>query len=575
MEQFVFTIDMVPEPIREYISKATDKNGKLSSIKLRYMPQDFKDWFESNKNVMSPRTLFNLMKNGLNSIPFCEYCHKVQLTPQQYEKGHYYCCNQHAQLDSKTQEKISKAFEGKYANGHPLKDPKIRNKIKKTNLERYGNEVACNTEEWKQKIKERNIEQYGVEHTLQRPDVITKRCFSYIQTCMERYGVTNTSKIPELREKAETNRKITLWSKMQETAKERNLELVSTLNDYLNHKQFKYKCIGCGNEFESQFAPFRIICETCHPKKEFVSNKEISVAEWIRSIYPGIVETSNRSLINPYELDILIPEKKVAIEFDGIYWHSERFKEKDYHQRKTILCREQGIRLIHIPELVWDYQNAMIKEIIKNALGLTENKIYARNTKVVELDASTYRNFLFDNHIQGPIDSKYRYGLMYGDTLVSVLGYGMSRFKKGEQELHRFCSLMGYNVIGGFQKLLKHSGFEGVSYIDLNYFDGSGYKEAGFKEIGITEPSYEWYNSTIGKVYSRYQAQKSKLEKILDAFDPLLSETQNMELNGYVKIYDSGTLKVEYHKQQSIYRLHYGTWWAHYGPSVSLMINHT
>ena len=547
MEQYVFKVDMVPEPIRNYIKNATDKNGKLSSIKLRYMSPDFKQWFEDNKSFMSPRALFNLMKNNLEHIPFCEYCHEVQLTPQQYEKGHYYCCNQHAQLDSKTKEKISKTFE-KYQGGHPLRDRSIRERIIKTNLEKYGSSVPCNTSDIQKKIRQNNIEKYGVEHVSQTEEFQKKRTETYRKNSMEKYGVPNPSMTEEIKQKAQTSHKYTLWSKMQITAKEKNLELISTLDDYLNHKQFKYKCLECRNEFESQFAPFRIICETCHPKKEFVSNKEISVAEWIHSIYSGAIETSNRSIINPYELDIWIPEKKIAIEFDGVYWHSERFKEKGYHQKKTLLCKEQGIRLIHIPELVWDYQNTMIKEIIKNALGLTEHKIYARNTICIELDSSTYRNFLFNNHIQGPIDSKYRYGLMHENTLVSVFGYGMSRFKKGEQELHRFCSLMNYNVIGGFQKLLKHSGFEGISYIDLNYFDGTGYKEAGFKEIGITEPSYEWYNSTNGKVYSRYQAQKSKLEKILESFDPLLSETQNMELNGYVKIYDSGTLKVEYHK---------------------------
>ena len=216
MEQFVFTVDMVPEPIREYISKATDKNGKLSSIKLRYMPQDFKDWFESNKNVMSPRTLFNLMKNGLNSIPFCEYCHKVQLTPQQYEKGHYYCCNQHAQLDSKTQEKISKAFE-KYEGGHPLRDRRVREQIYQTNIERYGNVVACNTEDWQQKIKERNIEQYGVEHISQTEDFQKRRTESYRKNCLEKYGVENASQVPEIKERSIKTHKTTLWSKMQDT----------------------------------------------------------------------------------------------------------------------------------------------------------------------------------------------------------------------------------------------------------------------------------------------------------------------------------------------------------------------
>lgn len=536
----------VPKEIKEAIVKMVDKKGNLSSVKVRNAPEWFTQWFKEHENVMSPRALFNLIKNGLDYIPFCEYCHTTQLTPEQYQKGHYYCCNQHAQLDSKTQEKMAKTFADKYENGHPLKDPKIRKKIKKTNLKRYGNVVACNTEEWQEKIKQRNIEKYGVEHSLQRPDVVLKRKNSYVQTCMERYGVTNTSKVPEIKERMEKHRKITVWEKMQFTAEDRNLEILSTMEDWIENHIYDYKCLECGNKFTSKLNPFKIVCERCHPKRIFVSKKETEVADWIRSIYTGTVETSNRSLINPFELDIYIPDRHLAIEFDGMYWHSDRFKEKDYHQKKSILCIEKGVRLIHVPELVWDKRTRFIKSIIKNALGLTENKIYARETQVTEIDSLSYRIFLNENHMQGAIDSRYKYGLLYNGDLVSVMGFGDSRFKKNEQELHRFCSKLGWNVVGGFRKLLKHSGFHGISYVDLNYFDGSGYKEAGFEFVSYTEPSYIWLSCETGMVYSRYQTQKHKLAKLLEFFEPTLSENDNMLLNGYIKIYDSGTMKLKY-----------------------------
>ena len=543
----MFTISNdVPKEIKEAIVKMVDKKGNLSSVKVRNAPEWFTQWFKEHENVMSPRALFNLIKNGLDYIPFCEYCHTTQLTPEQYQKGHYYCCNQHAQLDSKTQEKMAKTFADKYENGHPLKDPKIRKKIKKTNLKRYGNVVACNTEEWQEKIKQRNLEKYGVEHCLQRPDVILKRKNSYVQTCMERYGVTNTSKVPEIKERIERHRKITVWEKMQFTAEDHNLEILSTMEDWIENHSYDYKCLECGNKFTSKLNPFKIVCERCHPKHTFVSKKETEVADWIRSIYTGTVETSNRSIINPFELDIYIPDKHLAVEFDGMYWHSDRFKEKDYHQNKSILCMEKGVRLIHVPELVWDKRTRFIKSIIKNALGLTENKIYARETQVTEIDSLSYRIFLNENHMQGAIDSKYKYGLLYNGDLVSVMGFGDSRFKKNEQELHRFCSKLDWNVVGGFQKLLKHSGFHGISYVDLNYFDGSGYKEAGFEFVSYTEPSYVWLSCETGMIYSRYQTQKHKLEKLLEFFEPTLSETDNMLLNGYIKIYDSGTMKLKY-----------------------------
>lgn len=452
------TVSDIPIEIQSAIKSIADKNGKFSGTKYKKLSDTIHSWFDENSEWITPKALFYLLKNGLNELPFCEFCHTVQLTAKQYEwsykRDHHYCCPEHASKSTEVREKINKSWE-KYG-GAPFKSQDVIEKRRQT---------------WNQK--------YGGNNPISDPKVLEK----YRQTCLERYGVDNISKSR---------------------------------------------------------------CLTCYPKHAFVPKKETEVADWIRSIYTGTVETSNRSLINPYELDIYIPDRKLAIEFDGMYWHSERFKEKNYHQKKSILCIEKGIRLIHVPELVWDKRTRFIKSIIKNALGLTENKIYARDTQVTEIDSLSYRIFLNENHMQGAIDSRYKYGLLYNGELISVMGFGDSRFKKNEQELHRFCSKMDWNVVGGFQKLLKHSGFHGISYVDLNFFDGSGYKEAGFEFVSYTEPSYVWLSCETGMVYSRYQTQKHKLAKLLEFFEPTLSENDNMMLNGYIKIYDSGTMKLRY-----------------------------
>lgn len=544
MEQYVFKVDMVPEPIRNYIKNAIDKNGKLSSMKLRYMPPDFKQWFEDNKSFMSPRALFNLMKNNLEHIPFCEYCHKVQLTPQQYEKGHYYCCNQHAQSDSKTKKKITKAFE-KYEGGHPLRDSKVRKKIDKTNMERYGTTIPMNSPVIQKQIRKNCLNEYGVDHPMKRQDVIVKRVDTYKQNCMSKYGVENTSQLPEIKRKISSSKRKSCWSIMQRTAEINNMEILSTFDNYIQNNNFLYKCKKCNSVFETDLRPGHAICRTCNPKHDFVSNKERSVAEWIQSIYSGTVITSDRTMIAPYELDIWIPERKLAIEFDGAYWHSEKFKNKNYHQHKSLLCMKKSIRLIHIPELIWEYKQDIIKSIIENALGIFHQRIFARNCIVDTISSNDYKNFLEENHIQGAINSKHKYGLFHNNELVAVIGYGTSRFVKGENELHRFCIKKGFNIPGAFSKLLKHSGFHGTSYIDLNYFNGSGYLKNNFKFVKTTEPNYIWINPETGQTYSRYQTQKHKLSKLLKYFDSELSETQNMELHGFTKIYDAGNMKVE------------------------------
>ena len=151
--------------------------------------------------------------------------------------------------------------------------------------------------------------------------------------------------------------------------------------------------------------------------------------------------------------------------------------------------------------------------------------------------------------MQNSVNSSIRYGLFYNNELVSVIGFGKSRFKKGEIELYRYCVKAGYQIIGGFSRLIKHACKENsisrfVSFIDLAHFNGRGYKKAGFKLIGKTSPSYIYIRGD--EIKSRMQCQKHKLAAFLEEYDPNLSESDNMALNDWDRVYDCGNIKVEY-----------------------------
>lgn len=156
-----------------------------------------------------------------------------------------------------------------------------------------------------------------------------------------------------------------------------------------------------------------------------------------------------------------------------------------------------------------------------------------------------------ENHIQGAVNSKYRYGLFYNSELVSVIGFGKSRFKKDEMELHRFCSKVNYSVVGAFSKLISHFMkqnicSEFITYVDLNYFNGNSYFKNNFNFIELTTPNYHYWN---GKNYlNRIQCQKYKLKSFLSSFDETKTEYENMISNGYLKVYDCGNLKLIYKK---------------------------
>ncbi len=275
-----------------------------------------------------------------------------------------------------------------------------------------------------------------------------------------------------------------------------------------------------------------------------ISVKEGKVLDFIKSIYRDTIIDNSREIISPKELDIYIPDKSLAIEFNGDYWHSEEYKPRNYHIDKTNLCKDKGIQLIHIFEHQWESKSEIFKSVISNKLGLS-NKIYARKCKIVELDSTT--DFLNTNHLQGNCSSSVKLGLTYNDELVSVMTFGKPRFNKSyEFELLRFCNKLNTTVVGGASKLLNY--FEKnykpssiISYANLQWSNGNVYKNLGFTELSISEPNYWWTKNR--EVLTRYQCQKHKLKDLLkDKFNQNLSEKENMKKAGYSRLFDCGNM---------------------------------
>lgn len=268
------------------------------------------------------------------------------------------------------------------------------------------------------------------------------------------------------------------------------------------------------------------------------SKEEKELFDWI----PTENKVCNvRSIINPLELDMYLPDYKLAIEYDGIYYHSEQFKPEGYHIFKTLECEKQGIQLLHI----FDIEDIDIwKSIISGKLK-KNIKIFARKCIVKELSFDETKIFLEENHLQGFCPAKYRYGLFYNGELVQVMTFGVPRFnKRYDFELLRLASKKFTSVVGGASKLLKffrdsHKGSI-ISYANRRFSTGGVYRKLGFTQLGRTDVNY--FYTGHNEVLTRYQCQKHKLKDILENFDPSKTESENMRLNGYFKVFDCGNL---------------------------------
>lgn len=297
-------------------------------------------------------------------------------------------------------------------------------------------------------------------------------------------------------------------------------------------------------------------------KKKFnISAPDKSCRSQIQSKIAKSLEVDNlvvnsRSIIPPYELDIFLPDYNLAIEYDGLFFHSRGLHkhkmfntpdyDKKYHLKKTEMCEALGIQLFHIFESddldIWF-------SMINNKLGLNK-KIYARKCIIKELNYNEISDFLNENHLQKSTVSKINLGLFYNDKLVQVMTFGKPRFNKNyEYELIRLCTLKYCSVIGGASKLFKYflDNYKPksiISYANRRFSKGSIYKTLGFEFIENTEPNYFYFKYL--KLLARHQFQKHKLKEKLEIFDPSLSESANMMLNGYRIIYDCGNMKFQW-----------------------------
>ena len=213
---------------------------------------------------------------------------------------------------------------------------------------------------------------------------------------------------------------------------------------------------------------------------------------------------------NRFELDIYIPELKLAIEYNGVYWHSTNgpnTRTKNYHYNKSMLAKEKGIDLIHVWEDLWNDKKDLIKTILMSRLNvLTQSKIYARKCTIKEIDTNTYKQFCEENHVQGYRVASVKLGLFYEGKLVQIASFNRTKNigkqnRKEEWEWIRGCPASINSVIGGTSKLFSYfvrnySPKSVICYADWNLFNGNGYTECGFVFDGFTGPDKFYYDTT-------------------------------------------------------------------------------
>jgi len=316
----------------------------------------------------------------------------------------------------------------------------------------------------------------------------------------------------------------------------------------LNEAKHNIKHVSCGHIFNKHISggswQTKVLCPMCFPSTSIFQNE---IFRFITEELNIPCNSNDRDIIQPQELDIFIPQNNIAIECNGIYWHTEgNGKDRKYHLNKYQKCKDKNIQLLQVWESEWRDKQDIIKSIISSKVGAVE-KIYARKCKVsIITDRHLKYDFLNSNHLQGSDNSQLAYGLFYNNALVSMMTFGHRKITKGDYkgwEMIRFCSKLNHTIIGGASKLLSHFIKDNkpeqiLTYADLRFSRGLLYDQLGFTRTHDSKPGY-WYNIN-GILKHRSGFMKHRLKNILKTFDENLTEYENMKNNGYDRVWDCG-----------------------------------
>jgi hypothetical protein len=504
--------------------------------------------------------LYCIMKN-ITSVPLCE-CGRHVTIRQNSRAGecHYdsyifstYCSRECARKSETTVkkrtntmtarygdhnmrtpdgiEKFKNTMLEKYGVENPMMVDSIKKKVADTNTSRYGGVMYLNTEQGRKTKKETLLKKYGVEHPMHHKPFKHAARLSYLKTVSERYGVDHTTKA---------------YKKHHDIFND-DAKFIEVVNEYKHTKEIARVLDYSVSRTVARMAELGVQNDTNH------SHGEDVLYDFISTIIPhDEIIRSDRTVLDGRELDLYIPSKKLAIEYNGLFWHSEKFKPSDYHQKKSTECMKKGVNLFHIWEDDWEDERKqkILKKRILRSIGVLSERVFARKTRVVDVNQNIAKAFYDENHIQGSVHGVSTIGLVSGDRLVACMSF--KRLKDdGEYDLVRYATSVA--VVGGFTKLLSHF-MRGknikriLTFASLDYSHGDLYMKSGFELSHITKPNYRYYNTRKTYTLSRHQCMKHKLSKVLDQFDVKKTEHENMREAGWLRVYDAGSLCFELKK---------------------------
>ena len=407
----------------------------------------------------------------------------------------------------------------------------VKDKMKSTNLERYGVEQSFQSEVIKDKIKNTNLERYGVEYSAQSnlikdkmkaTNLVRFGCEYAIgsnvvrdkikSNTLKKYGVEFTTQI-HIKELINLIETLDFWKQF------------NTYDDIVNYLYDKVSKKTIHN-WTHKYRPDLVI-------ETFISYPHKIINNFLTELNIEF-KINTKQVITPLELDIYIPGYNLAIEVNGIYWHSEsRGKDKNYHLNKLNKCNEIGVELLQFTDYDILNKTNILFSMIKAKLGLN-TKIIANDCKIQVIDNETANKFHNNNSLYSYKPTEIHKGLIYNNELVTLIS--LDKSSDNYCEVINHVNLIDYDIIDSFSMLIKNLEYNGkLIFNDDRNYSNTVCESCNWKLESITNPNC-YYTNDYENLYHQDVFQYHKLK----THDNNLTELENIKLNGYDRFWDCG-----------------------------------
>lgn len=542
--------------INKILEENTSYAAYRKKIKFQY-PEIDKQLSESTYSYAEALYLFI---HQLPAKPVCKHCTGDLKYIDRTVGYNLYCSHRCYVANGSGADKRRATCLAKYGVTNSLGHPGVREKRKTTMIKKYGSEFplqnislkeksiatykAGYSDEYLIKRKRTNLERYGVEHSTQAPEVMAL----IRDNNLAKYGVEWVQQSPIVNNKSISTRRSKFFDNIITRCP--NATPLFSKEDYINvDTKYRWLCNKCSSEYEDSIDDGSLpVCKTCYPVSANSSMGEKELLHYIVHDLGCNVIENTKNVIYPKELDMYIPELNIAIEYNGLYWHSDKKVVKSYHRDKFLLCKEKNIQLIQIFEDEWIFKQDIVKSRLMHLLKKSQRICYARQCLVKDIDASEYRTFIEKHHIQGYVPANKILGAFFNKSLVAVMSFGQNRSisKNKGIELLRFATAGNIPGVAGklFAYYVRQENPKSVfSYCDLRWGTGRVYEKLGMTNKGVTVPGYSYTKDGISRIH-RYNLAKHKL--VAAGADSALTESAIASSLGYYRIYDAGNYRFEW-----------------------------